>query len=56
MQGIAYYYHFGNIKYVHFIHRVLPTANLDLDLIFLPVPKLFYWMFKKETRSLGKTF
>ena len=51
MQGIAYYYHFGNIKYVHFIHRVLTLPAANLDLIFYRLPK-FYWMFNlKETRQ-----
>lgn len=46
MQGIAYYYHFGNIKYVHFIHRVFLalTANTAFSTWngFLPFSRVLH--------------
>lgn len=53
MQGTAYYYHFGNIKYVHFIHRVFlllivnTAPHSTWTWIFNHFPE-FYWMFQKE--------
>lgn len=48
MQGIAYYYHFGNIKYVHFIHRVFlvltAKAALSTWRDFYHFQE-YYWMF-----------